>query len=105
MEKSPIRLIVNRIKPHMMEKGDMLGVSDVLDILAIDLIGIVPDDESVVKSANAGEPLTISSNSPAAKAFTNIAARLVGDNVPFMSIDSTDGNSGLFDRLKRVFGL
>ncbi|MDR1482445.1 MAG: septum site-determining protein MinD [Synergistaceae bacterium] len=105
MEKSPIRLIVNRIRPHMMEKGDMLGVADVLDILAIDLIGMVPEDESVVKSANAGEPLTISSDSPAARAFKNIAARLVGDNIPFMPVDSTSGNGNLFGRLKRVFGL
>ena len=105
MDKSPIRLIVNRIKPHMMKKGDMLGVSDVLDILAIDLIGMVPDDENVVRSANTGEPLTISSSSPAALAFKNIASRLNGGDVPFMSLESTDGNGGLFGRLKRVFGL
>ncbi|MDR3353447.1 MAG: septum site-determining protein MinD [Synergistaceae bacterium] len=105
MEKSPIRLIVNRIKPHMVKKGDMLGVSDVLDILAIDLIGMVPDDESVVRSANTGEPLTMSSDSPAARAFKNIASRLVGNDVPFMSLESADASGGLLGKLKRALGL
>jgi septum site-determining protein MinD len=59
----------------------------------------------VVRSANTGEPLTISSSSPAALAFKNIASRLNGGDVPFMSLESTDGNGGLFGRLKRVFGL
>ncbi len=104
MEKSPISLIVNRIRPHMVKSGDMLGVSDVLDILAIDLIGMVPDDESVVTSANRGEPLTLSADSPAAQAFKNIACRIAGQNVPFLSLEATEGLS-LFGRLKRVLGL
>ncbi|MDR3332384.1 MAG: septum site-determining protein MinD [Synergistaceae bacterium] len=104
MQKSPIRLIVNRIKPQMVKKGDMLGVSDVLDILAIDLIGMVPDDESVVTSANRGEPLTISSDTPAARAFKNIALRLSGTETPFLSLEQGESN-GFIGKLKRVFGL
>ena len=104
MGKSPISLIVNRIRPHMVKSGDMLGVSDVLDILAIDLIGMVPDDESVVTSANRGEPLTLSVNSPAAQAFKNIACRIAGQNVPFLSLEATEG-LGFFGRIKRAFGL
>ena len=61
MQKAPIQLIVNRIRPDMVRRGEMLDVQDVLDILAIDLIGVVPDDESIVASANKGEPLVISS--------------------------------------------
>lgn len=104
MEKTPIRLIVNRIKPQMIKRGDMLGVSDVLDILAIDLIGMVPDDESVVTSANRGEPLTISSTSRASIAFTNIANRLLGHNVPFMDMEDNEAG-GILGRLKKAFGL
>ncbi len=104
MEKSPIRLIVNRIRPHMVKKGEMLAVSDVLDILAIDLIGMVPDDESVVTSANKGEPLTLAAQSPASQAFRNIASRIAGEDVPFLDLDALD-NVGFFGRLKRAFGL
>ena len=104
MEKSPIKLIVNRIRPHMVKSGDMLGVSDVLDILAIDLIGMVPDDESVVTSANRGEPLTLSADSPASQAFRNIACRIAGQNVPFLSLEVSDGLS-IFGRIKRALGL
>ncbi|MDR3280715.1 MAG: septum site-determining protein MinD [Synergistaceae bacterium] len=103
MEKSPIRLIVNRIRPHMVRKGDMLGVADVLDILAIDLVGMVPDDETVVTSSNKGEPLTLSGNSIAARAFKNIAARIAGEDVPFMNLDVPSGG-GLFGFFKRAFG-
>jgi septum site-determining protein MinD len=103
MNKSPINLIVNRIRPHMVKKGEMLGVSDVLDILAVDLIGMVPDDESVVTSSNRGEPLTMSSDSPASCAFRNIAGRIVGEDVPFMNLE-TQGGGGLFGFFKRAFG-
>lgn len=104
MEKNPIRLIVNRIRPQMVKKGDMLGVSDVLDILAIDLIGMVPDDESVVTSANRGEPLTIASASQASRAFTNIARRIAGEDVPFLAMEEA-GPDGILAKLKKAFGL
>ncbi|MDR3076182.1 MAG: septum site-determining protein MinD [Synergistaceae bacterium] len=103
MEKSPIQLIVNRIRPHMVRNGDMLGVSDVLDILAIKLIGMVPDDESVFTSANKGEPLTMSSKSMAAVAFRNIAARIAGQDVPFINLDEPS-DKGFVGFIKRVLG-
>ncbi|MDR2779680.1 MAG: septum site-determining protein MinD [Synergistaceae bacterium] len=103
MGKSPIRLIVNRIRPHMVKRGDMLGVSDVLDILAIDLIGMVPDDESVFTSSSKGEPLTLSSDTQAAAAFRNIASRLTGNDVPFINLDEPQGG-GFFGFLKKTFG-
>jgi len=103
MEKSPIRLIVNRIRPNMVKNGDMLGVSDVLDILAIDLIGMVPDDESVFTSTSKGEPLTLSGKSMAAVAFRNIAARITGKDIPFMNLDAPSGG-GLFGFFKKAFG-
>ncbi len=83
MGKAPIRLIVNRLRAQMVRDGEMLDVSDVLDILAIELIGVVPEDDSVVKSANRGEPLTFSDSSPASLAFQRIAMRLTGKEVAF----------------------
>jgi septum site-determining protein MinD len=102
MKKSPIFLIVNRIRPQMVQKGDMLGVSDVLDILQTGLIGMVPDDESVVKSANEGKPLTLGDDSKAAVAFKNIAARITGRDIPFMNLDVP--KRGLFARIKDAIG-
>ena len=102
MEKAPISLIINRIKPDMVKRGDMLSTEDVLDILAVDLIGVVPDDESVVTSSNKGEPLTFSNSSRATKAFLNIAKRICGNEVPFM--DLSDDQKGFFSSLKRIFG-
>lgn len=102
MEKAPISLIINRIKPDMVKRGDMLSTEDVLDTLAVDLIGVVPDDESVVTSSNKGEPLTFSNSSRATKAFLNIAKRICGNEVPFM--DLSDDQKGFFSSLKRIFG-
>ena len=102
MEKAPISLIINRIKADMVKRGDMLSTEDVLDILAVDLIGVVPDDESVVTSSNKGEPLTFSNSSRATKAFLNIAKRICGNEVPFM--DLSDDQKGFFSSLKRIFG-
>ena len=102
MEKAPISLIINRIKPEMVKRGEMLATQDVLDILAVELIGTIPDDESVVTSSNKGEPLTFSNGSLATKAFLNIAKRICGNDVPFM--DLSDNHNGFFSSLRRIFG-
>ena len=91
MGKSPIRLIINRLRPNMVQDGDMLAQEDILDVLSISLIGIVPEDESVIKSANCGEPMTLSQKSPAAQAYLNIAERLMGNDVPFMDLEAYAG--------------
>lgn len=72
------KLVVNRIVPSMVAKGDMLSHEDVLDVLSIELLGLVPMDECVVVSTNTGTPLVMEENSPAAKAFRDIALRLTG---------------------------
>ena len=78
-----IDLVINRIRMDMVERGDMLSKDDVLDILAVDLIGIVPDDENIVISTNQGEPL-VGSNTPAGKAYQNICNRVMGKDVPLV---------------------
>ena len=75
------RLVINRIRIDMVKDKNMLSVEDILDILAIKLLGVIPDDESVVISTNKGEPLVYKGDSLAAKAFKNIASRLEGIDV------------------------
>ena len=100
--KEQIHLIINRMRPKMMRSGDMLGVDDVLDILSVSLIGVVPEDDAVVKSSNKGEPLTLDPSSPAATAFMNIARRILGEDVPFLDIEHLD--RGFFAKLSALFG-
>jgi septum site-determining protein MinD len=103
-EKGPAKLIINRIKPEMVRRGDMLNTSDILDVLAIELIGVVPEDENVLIASNQGTPLTTFKDSRAGRAFLNIARRLDGEQVPFESLDSDDGFFGRLSRLVRQGG-
>jgi septum site-determining protein MinD len=99
-KKGPGLLILNRVKMDMIRKGEMLSAADVTDILAIRLIGIVPEDENVVPASNSGIPVTLNENSRAGTAFINIARRLNGERVPFMQLDNS-GN--FFQRIARLF--
>lgn len=98
-EKDPAKLIVNRLKPAMVSRGDMLDTADVLEILAVELIGIVPEDESVLISTNRGRPVAMDEKSPAGLAFRNIARRLLGEDVPFQTFR---GQGNIFERFLRV---
>ncbi|MGE5599141.1 MAG: septum site-determining protein MinD, partial [Bacteroidota bacterium] len=95
-------LIVNRIRPDMVRKGDMMDIDDVNDILALELLGIIPDDESIIISTNRGEPVVTDRSSRAGEAFRNIAGRLEGENIPFMNMDF---DLTVFGRLKRLIGM
>ena len=95
-------LVINRIRPDMVRKGDMMDIDDVNDILALDLLGIIPDDESVITSTNRGEPVVVERGSRAGEAFRNIAGRIEGENIPFMSMDF---DLGIFGRLKKLIGM
>ena len=94
-------LIINRLNPRMIKHYDMLSAEDVLDLLAIRLIGIVPEDESVIIATNRGSPISFESKSKAGQAFRNIARRLKGEEVPFMDLEN---HGGLLDRLTRLTG-
>lgn len=99
-EKQAPRLIVNRLKPTMVARGDMLSVNDILDILAIELIGIVPEDEAILVSTNRGAPVAMSAtnSTSASQAFRNIALRLDGQQVPFLDLTA---KNGFMDRLRQ----
>jgi septum site-determining protein MinD len=92
-EKNAPMLIINRVKPAMMARGDMLSVNDVLDILAIDLIGVIPEDERILVASNQGLPLVMHglNGSSAGQAFRNVALRLEGQAVPFMDLTVKQG--------------
>jgi septum site-determining protein MinD len=96
------KLIINRIRPHLVKKGDMLDVDDVCQVLAIDLLGLVPDDEHVIKAANSGEPTVMNPDSKASIAYRNIARRILGDAVPLMRLDS---KPGMMARVRKFFRL
>ena len=98
-EKGPAQLILNRVNTALTKRGDMLNTEDVLELLAIDLIGVIPEDESVVVASNKGQPVTLSNNSKAGIAFRNIAKRLLGEDVPFMDLDA--GNN-FFNKIAKM---
>ncbi len=102
-QKKSIDLVVNRVRSKMIRSGKMLGVSDVSDILAVNIIGIIPEDDNVVTSTNKGEPLTLGSTSAAARAFENVSGRILGREIPLPDPTSFDEN-GLLTGLKKMFG-
>jgi len=85
-EKGPANLIINRLRPEMVRFGNMLATEDVIEILAIDLLGIIPEDKAIIVSTNRGVPIVLDDRSPAGLAFRNIARRLLGEEVPIMDI-------------------
>lgn len=93
-----IELIVNRIRADMVKRGDMMSLDDVMDILAIDIIGAVPDDEDIVISSNQGEPL-VGMGTPAGQAYMDVCRRIIGENIP---IQNPAVREGLFFRLSHL---
>ncbi len=99
-QKGPAKLIINRLNPEMVQRGDMLDAEDVLELLAIKLIGIVPEDEHVIVSTNVGKPVVLEERSPAGMAFKNISRRLMGDDVPLMDLNIKED---FMHKLTRLF--
>lgn len=98
-EKGTPHLIINRLNASLVRNNDMLSAEDVLDLLGIQLIGIVPEDESVIIGSNRGAPVVTDGKSRAGLAFRNIAKRLQGQDVPFLDLDQQGGLWGAIQRL------
>ncbi|MCA0992553.1 MULTISPECIES: septum site-determining protein MinD [Guptibacillus] len=96
------KLVVNRIRNHMMESGEMLDVDEIVSILAIDLLGIVGDDDTVITASNKGEPIALDPSSKASIAYRNIARRILGESVPLLSLQE---EKGMFSKVKKFFGM
>ncbi|MFQ5435649.1 MAG: septum site-determining protein MinD [Anaerolineae bacterium] len=99
-EKGPGTLIINRLRPDMVERGDMLNIDDVLDILGIELVGVVPDDEAIIIATNKGIPVTLENSSLASQAFKNTTQRIVGETVPFLELKASPS---LLERFSRFW--
>lgn len=99
--KGSPQLIINRLDQRMVQRGDMLDTADVVEILAIDLIGIVPEDSEILVSTNRGQPVALDGRTPAAQAFQNIAQRMMGQDIPFIALQPA---GGFFGRLRRALG-
>lgn len=95
------RLIINRLRPVMVKRGDMMDINDMIDILAIELLGVVPEDEIIVVSTNKGEPAALDANSLAGQAYRNIAKRIVGEEVPLLPMEA---DTSFIGKIKKLFG-
>jgi len=96
-----IGLIVNRLRPEMVERGDMLSVEDICDILAIKLVGVIPEDDNIVISTNKGEPVIGTENAKAGQALMNLTDRVLGKDIPYM--DLKDKPKGFLATLRSLF--
>lgn len=99
-----IKLIINRIKPEMVRQGNMMDASDVLEMLAVDAIGLVPSDDRVITSTNSGSPVVYDSQSASGREFVRIAARIDGEHLPLIDpIDETP--TSIMDKVRNIMGI
>ena len=94
------KLLLNRVRPAMMKANDMMDINDVLDILSVKLLGIIPEDENIIISTNKGEPIVHMENAKAGIAYSNVAKRVQGEDVPFMNLEP---EKTWVDKLKGFF--
>lgn len=92
-------LLINRLRIDMVRRGDMMSVEDVSEILAIDLLGVIPDDEQIVIATNQGEPI-VGSDSLSGRAYSNICRRILGEEIPIPDFTKSDG---LLHRFTQLF--
>ncbi|HXZ06213.1 MAG TPA: septum site-determining protein MinD [Ktedonobacteraceae bacterium] len=95
------RLILNRLRAEMVKRGDMMDVEDVLEVLGIDLVGIVPEDEMIIVAINKGQPIVYEKRSRAGSAYLNAAQRIIDNEVP---LEETEEELSFMERLRRMFG-
>ena len=103
LESSEIKnpeLVINRIRPNMVRRGEMMDVDDIVDLLSIDLIGVVPDDEYIITQTNKGEPVIQNRKAPSGKAYLEIAKRVLGENI---EVTIPGREKGFFSRIKSIF--
>lgn len=100
-DKPEPRLILNRLRADMVRRGDMMDVADVLEVLGIDLLGIIPEDEMIIITTNKGEPAVYEKRSRAGRAYLNAVQRILGEEVP---LDEIVESPTLIERFRRMVG-
>ena len=99
--KNP-ELVINRLRPNMVKRGEMMDVEDIVDLLSIDLIGVIPDDEYIITQTNKGEPAVSNKKAPSGKGYMEIARRILGENIDITIPGRDEGFfSKIFSFLKR----
>lgn len=94
------KLLLNRVRPNLIQSNDMMSVDDVVDILSCNLIGIIPEDTGVITSTNKGEPIVNDENSLAGQAYQNVAKRIMGEDIDFLDLDAP---KGIVAKVKKFF--
>lgn len=97
------KLVINRIRPHMTKNYEQIGVDQIVEILGCDLLGIIPDDDTVIRSTNEGNPAVMDADAQVALAYRNVARRILGESVPLMNLGEKKG--GFFGKVKKLFGM
>ena len=100
-EKGPARLLINRLNPKMVAENNMISADDIVDLLAVEVVGIIPEDKNVLISTNTGMPIALDGNSLAGEAFRNLALRVQGEPVPFLDLSK---RTGILSKISSVFG-
>lgn len=95
------KLIINRIRKHLMDSKDSMDITEVTTHLSIDLLGIIIDSEDVISSSNKGEPIVMNPNNKASLGYRNIARRILGESVPLMTLE--EESKGVFAKFKSIF--
>ena len=101
LEASEIKnpeLVINRLRPNMVKKGEMMDVEDIVDLLSIDLIGVVPDEEYIITQTN--KPVVTNHKAPSGKAYIEIARRILGENI---DVTIPGEEKGFFTKLRHFF--
>lgn len=94
------KLLLNRVRPKLIEQNDMMSVEDVTDILSTELIGVIPEDTGIITSTNKGEPIVNDDEAMAGQAYRNVAKRIMGEDIPLMDLNP---KVGLLDKIKNFF--
>ena len=94
------KLIINRLSLDMVKKGNMMDKEDIIDILAIDLLGVIPEDDKIIISTNEGNPIVFVDDSKSSAAFKRIARRIEGETVPIFGEGEQEG---IVARLRKIF--
>lgn len=94
-------LVINRLRPSMVKRGDMMTQDDIQEILALPILGVIPEDEGIIVTTNRGEPAVMVQSSLAGTAYRDIARRLMGEDVPLMRLQD---RGGIFARLRKIVG-
>ena len=94
------KLLLNRVRPNLIESNDMMSVEDVVEILSAELIGVIPEDTGIITSTNKGEPIVNDETSLAGQAYRNVAKRIMGEDVPFLDLTQP---KGFMAKIKNLF--